>query len=571
MSIEMDKKLKVNNENFDDEFDISQFYNLIIRNKKIFSLITIIGFLFGTIIGLSERKTWEGEFQIVVQKNNNNREISNLIESDSLNSIFSNSNISKGKNIKTEVEILQSRSLLMPIYNFQREEAKKYNYKLLKYSQWKKNIKIKLIKSTSVLDVTYKDKNKDLILPTLEKLSENYQKYSDLERKNNIEKTIIYLNNQIRKYKKQSKISDRKFKEFAIKENLNPLDSDLMSLTSSTGSESKNNFSISSLSGITFNSKTKLKTVNEILNTLENDPINEELFAYIGRTIPEIDLKDTFNLIDKMNEEINQAKLIYQKNDRFLIQLEKEKKNLLDLMQFNTMNALKSLQISLKAKQTSTEKPKEVVFRYSELLAQAIKDKATLNSLDLQLRSFKLKEAKSAEPWQLITNPSLSDEYLSPSKKRVLFLSLSISALISILVIIFYEKKTGIVYSKKELQKIIKSPLLVEFDSDSHKEKMVALATKLNNETLSKNIYLYCTDKEKNKDLENIFVNLNQNLKQKSLIITNETLSKEENQELILCIIENSESKKIILNIIEMIYLQNQKMIGWVYLKENLI
>ena len=42
-------------------------------------------------------------------------------------------------------------------------------------------------------------------------------------------------------------------------------------------------------------------------------------------------------------------KLIYQKNDRFLIQLEKEKKNLLDLMQFNTMNALKSLQISLMA------------------------------------------------------------------------------------------------------------------------------------------------------------------------------------------------------------------------------
>ena len=44
MSIEIDKELKENNENFDDEFDISQFYNLIIRNKKIFSLITIIGF-----------------------------------------------------------------------------------------------------------------------------------------------------------------------------------------------------------------------------------------------------------------------------------------------------------------------------------------------------------------------------------------------------------------------------------------------------------------------------------------------------------------------------------------------
>ncbi len=570
MSTEINKELIKNKEKFDDEFDISQLYNQIIRNKKLFSLITIIGFLFGTIIGLSEKKTWEGEFQIVVQKNNN-REFSNFIQSDSLDSLLSDTNISKGKNIKTEVEILKSRSLLMPIYNFQREEAKKYNYKILKYSQWKKNIKIKLIKNTSVLDVIYKDKNKKLILPTLEKLSENYQKYSDLERKNNIAKTIIYLNNQIKKYKNQSKISDRKFKEFAIKENLNPLDSDLMSLSSSTGSESKMNSSINSLSGITFNSKIKLKTVNEIIKTLENEPINLELFAYIGRTIPEIDLKGKFNLVDNINEKLNRAKLYYKDNDKMIIKLEEEKKNLLSLMQSNTINSLKSLQISLKAKQTSAEKPKEVVFRYSELLAKALKDKATLNSLDLQLRSFKLKEAESAEPWQLITKPTLSDEYLSPSKKRVLFLSLSISSLISIFLIMIYEMKTGIVYSKKELQKIIKRPLLLEFGSESNKDKMVALATKINNETLSKDIYLYYPEKEKNKSLEIIFENFNQNLKEKRLIITNETLSKEENQELIICIIENFESKNSILNIMEMINLQNQKLIGWIYLKENLI
>ena len=187
------------------------------------------------------------------------------------------------------------------------------------------------------------------------------------------------------------------------------------------------------------------------------------------------------------------------------------------------------------------------------------------------MRAFKLKEAKSLEPWQLITNPTLSDEYLSPSKKRVLFLSLSISSLISILVIIFYEIKTGLVYSKKGVQKIIKKPLLLEFDSDSRKEKMVALATKLNNEALSNHIYLYYPDKEKNNDLDKIFENLKQNLKKKSLIITNETLFKEENQELIICIIENSESKNSIINIMEMIKLQNIKLIGWIYLKENLI
>ena len=128
--IEQDIDSNKNNISFDEDvFDISEFYNLIIRNKKVFLLITIIGFLFGTIIGLSERKTWEGEFQIVLQKNENNQDFSSILQSDSLNSLLSDANISKGKNIKTEVEILKSRSLLMPIYNFQKEEAKKYNYK----------------------------------------------------------------------------------------------------------------------------------------------------------------------------------------------------------------------------------------------------------------------------------------------------------------------------------------------------------------------------------------------------------------------------------------------------------
>ena len=79
-------------------------------------------------------------------------------------------------NINTEVEILKSPSVLMPVFEFVKSNKK--NKSNFTFDRWADNLEIKLIKRTSVLEINYLDKNKELIIPVLDKISKLYQEYS---------------------------------------------------------------------------------------------------------------------------------------------------------------------------------------------------------------------------------------------------------------------------------------------------------------------------------------------------------------------------------------------------------
>ena len=64
-------------------------------------------------------------------------------------------------NIKTEVAILQSQSILRPIYqNFVKKSFKENEQSYISYKKWLKSLDISLKKGTNVLDISYRDKNK---------------------------------------------------------------------------------------------------------------------------------------------------------------------------------------------------------------------------------------------------------------------------------------------------------------------------------------------------------------------------------------------------------------------------
>ena len=69
----------------------------------------------------------------------------------------------------------------MEIFEYVRDEKSiKYkNNKMKRFSDWKKNqLEIELEEGTSILNINYKEKDKELIIPVLEKISNKYQAYS---------------------------------------------------------------------------------------------------------------------------------------------------------------------------------------------------------------------------------------------------------------------------------------------------------------------------------------------------------------------------------------------------------
>ena len=71
-------------------------------------------------------------------------------------------------------------SILMPIFNYVKSKSKEKHpeKKELLFLDWKKKLKISLKEKTSILDISYRDKDKTLILPVLEKMSKAFQEYS---------------------------------------------------------------------------------------------------------------------------------------------------------------------------------------------------------------------------------------------------------------------------------------------------------------------------------------------------------------------------------------------------------
>ena len=109
--------------------------------------------------------------------------IANRPEFQALNSIGFRMN---RQQLKTEVGILKSPSVLMNIFEYVKKEKLLRNdesYINLRFRSWREsNLDIELIKDTSILNLAYRDTDKDLILPVLEKISNAYQSYSGEKR-----------------------------------------------------------------------------------------------------------------------------------------------------------------------------------------------------------------------------------------------------------------------------------------------------------------------------------------------------------------------------------------------------
>ena len=65
-------EIKDNNENeFDDQIDIKLYFQYILKNKNKVIYISALGILSSLIYILTAQKIWQGQFQIVLEKPNN--------------------------------------------------------------------------------------------------------------------------------------------------------------------------------------------------------------------------------------------------------------------------------------------------------------------------------------------------------------------------------------------------------------------------------------------------------------------------------------------------------------------
>ena len=214
----MNKISNITKKEFDyEEINLTFLFNVLWRNKKLI-ILSLLSFLIlsSAYTILIKKKIWQGRFEIVLRTN----------ESEKVLNPFEKFGLGFGDStnpLKTEVGILKSPSVLLPVFDFVKNEYK-LNYsnkKELFFSTWRaNNLTILLQPNTSILEISYSDQNKELIIPVLKRISNEYKDYSGKNRRRSIQLAKDYLIEQIAVFKLKSANSLKMAQQYAINQDL---------------------------------------------------------------------------------------------------------------------------------------------------------------------------------------------------------------------------------------------------------------------------------------------------------------------------------------------------------------
>ena len=509
--------VKLDSDNFDLRILIRSFF----LNKKLIAIITFLSMAISLIYASTKEKIYKGSFQIVLKNDSNssNNSFSSELLNNALGSRIGNFVRSQtAQDINTQVEILKSPSVLMPIFEYVKAEklnAKK-NISKYRFDKWlKKSLGIELIDGTTVLKIEYFDNNKELIFNSLNKISTAYQQYSDKDRITGLESGIKYIENQIEIYKQKSQNSFSEFQKFATENNMNSF------FISENFSEEDVSSFIDSQSGIQQDSllRKRINTLELYIARLENIK-NKTLDFELAKSIAEIMSENTEILLKRndlvsistVSESLLNAKTNLTENDPSIIDLQLQ----LDFMKADFVKTiiaeLKSLKTRSEIDLQSNLKSDSQYTKYKELARKSIRDDFTLQNLEQQKQILSLEQAKSSKPWELITEPTLFDKPIGLAKRLILLNGLLIGLVLSALTIYLKDRIKDYVYSYKELTKDINIGFKLNIQTqkqEKFKETIKILSLKLSQKEKINNLGLFIVGDIPKEYINKIVENLN--------------------------------------------------------------
>tara|TARA_Y100001968_G_scaffold325731_1_gene367500 strand:+ start:2279 stop:3853 length:1575 start_codon:yes stop_codon:yes gene_type:complete len=397
----------------DEILDFTGMIKTFIRYKFVILGCTSVVTLFSVIYAKSLAPIWEGSFQIVLDSNkfNSNNPISGSSNFSALSSLgLTDSNTG----LKTEVKILQSPSVLNPVYEFVKLEKEKKGINV-SYGGWVSSLNTKLIPQTSILSLKYRDKDKSLILPVLNKLSNEYQLYSGRDRERGLSQGISYLEKQREIMKERSKNSMIELQSFALQHGL--------------GNEDGLPISIDKKAS-------KVPSELDIEASLKNsDSGSNSNITKSQRYEP------YFKELAKLEAAYTLKSSLLKPNSNIMMNMEKEIKTLKEYL----------------------SRPKEVLLKYRELSRIAVSDESILIDIEDKLRTYNFDKARQSNPWDLISTPTLINEPVAPNKPNIAFAGLVGGGLLGLTLAIILDKRSGRIFSPEILKSQIPYPLLKTF------------------------------------------------------------------------------------------------------------
>ena len=517
----------------DEEIDINSAIRTLYRQKKLIILLTLAATFSSILYSFRVKPTWIGSFNIVVQ---NEDSTSNENLSGTISQITGRDFNVSNKN-ETERLILLSPSVLMPVFEKVNNYYKENDLKTFtSFKSWKnKELEVDFEKKTNILSVKHKNKDKKLILKTLNLVSKQYKDYSKRDTEKLIIKTINYLKAQKKIMEVKTIESKKKYNKFSIENGIGNLDGFI-------GLED------SSASGF-FQNNDGRSRFNKILNNQNNNLINNSNNNNGMPTNPSAGIR-------------------FKKQ---FAQLEIYESQYVDLSTKLKPNSktLQTLKLKIDNLRNSLRRPNEILVEYRNLYSEASRNESLLMDIDRNLEIMKLEKVKTPVAWQMISIPTIDTKPIYPKKINITLMTFFTSLLFSSIFVFFREKKSGYLWEFIDIEKNITCNYLenlFQYKPELNYQIINNIIKRDLEDNFKKiNIGLFCF---KNKDIN--IIKLEKNDK-KYKIIDNPTLYDFDQYEKVLLIIQSGEiTNKDIILLNKYISIYSNKLIGWTFIDSNL-
>jgi uncharacterized protein involved in exopolysaccharide biosynthesis len=444
----------------DDEINLGQLAASLRRRWRLIAQVAVTTLLLSAVITLRQKPVWEGEFQIVLadpEKKQSGAAAQLLAQNPGLASLVGPGT---GKDsLETEVKILKSPSVLKPVFDFVKTSKQRAgrNVDGLRYANWlKAGLEIKLEKGTSVLNLAYRDTDKPLVLPVIDRISKAYQDYSGRDRERGLVRGVAYLDQQIEVYRSRAVTSLRAAQRFAIEQDLTALKGE-----GKGDDEVVNSLNIEA---VRVQAANEIRNINEQLKQLRSLGSDPNSVMFQGLLIPELAAQGLPQRLNAIDNQLAFLRSKFTEREDSIRTLKEERSLLIGLLKTKAFGFLNAKRSDAQARLAAADRPKGVLIRYRELLRVAARDEATLNKLEDERRVLALEQARKPDPWQLISTPTLLDKPVSPSKGRNLALGLLAGLVLGSGAALVAERRSGRVFAIEELQAALPGPMLARLD-----------------------------------------------------------------------------------------------------------
>lgn len=471
---------KIHNNSEDEDLNLKPLKNIILRNRKFILTFTFLTFVLFCFNALSRKRIWEGNFQIVLRKK------------DAESSKTSTLNILGGQELglQTEVSILKSQSILMPVFNFVNEEKRKIypNFTPPLFSDWeKKNLNIKLKERTKILNIVYQDVDNSLILPVLSQISEAYQNYSLRNKKRSLELTKEFLNEKISEYRLKSIKSLENLQEYASKEDLALLnfgpvrDKRIFSsnnltrgfnISNPTQSKITPTADISSMisnlniENIRVQAANKIREIDAQIELIQEVKDGKELRYLLND--PDFKGTNVLKPIQDIELQLLELRTRYTDNDPFIIRKQQQLDLLIKDLKARKLGFLNNAKSLAKAQLKAATRPQDVLIKYKKLMRDASREENALLEMEDLLIAINLEEAKREDPWELISEANLIPYPVAPSRTRIGLIGIILGSFLSIFISYIREKTSKIIFESGEIEDLTGAKILETINLNSN-------------------------------------------------------------------------------------------------------